>query len=222
MKKKIVTTTMALAVVASLPHTVLAAGFGTGIKVSTLGPGVEIEGRMNDNLGLRANANYLPFSVSVTADDVDYDADFSWKSGGAMVDFYPFSGIFRITGGLFYNGNDVDLSATPSSNVTVGDSTYTPAQIGSIDGSLDFNTIAPYAGLGWSGGKAASGNWTVSFDVGVLFQGSPSVDELTASGDLAGNAAFIADLEKEKAEIEDEMEPFQYYPVLALTVSYFW
>lgn len=219
--KKIIMTALALAVVV-LPHTVFGAGFGTGIKVSTLGPGVEIEGRMNDNLGLRANANYLPFSVSVSVDDIDYDADFSWKSGGAMVDFYPFSGIFRITGGLFYNGNDVDLSASPNKNVTIGDNTYTPAQIGSIDGSLDFNAIAPYAGFGWSGGKAESGNWTISFDAGVLFQGSPSVDTLSASGELAGSAAFNADLEKEKAEIEDEMEPFRYYPVLALTLSYFW
>jgi len=221
MKYKIAATVAAFCL-ASLPFTAFGAGFGSSVKISTLGPGVELEGRLSDNLGIRGNFNYLPLSVTVSVDDVDYDADFSWKSFGAMVDLYPFSGIFRITGGLYYNGNDVDISATPSDNVTIGDHTYTPSQIGSINGSLGFNTIAPYAGIGWSGGQASSGHWLVNFDLGVLFQGSASVDELYGSGALASSATLNADLEKEKADVEDEMEPYQYYPVISMSLTYFW
>jgi len=62
----------------------------------------------------------------------------------------------------------------------------------------------------------------VSFDLGVMFQGSASVDDLSASGTLGNNATFNADLEQEKADLEDEMEPYQYYPVLAVSIGYFW
>lgn len=221
MNYRCIATTLAFGLVC-LPQLSVGSGLGSTIKISTLGPGMEIEGRINDNVGIRGSFNYLPFTVSVSAEDVDYDADFSWKTGGAMIDLYPFSGIFRITAGLFYNGNDVDISATPSKNVTIGDNSYSPSQVGSINGSLSFNTIAPYAGIGWSGGDPTSGNWTVNFDLGILFQGSASVDELYGSGGLAGSTALNADLEKEKSDIEDEMEPYKYYPVIGIGLSYYW
>jgi hypothetical protein len=221
MKKKIGVAS-AMLLMLSLPQIATADDFSTGVKVSTLGPGLEFETRLSENFGIRAGANYLPITVSVTADDIDYDADFSWKTVSVMADIYPFSGIFRITGGLFYNGNDVDVSGTPSDNVNIGNHTYTPAQVGTISGSLGFNTLAPYAGIGWSGGDTTSGNWTISFDLGVMFQGSATVDELSASGLLGSNATFVNDLNQEKADLEDEMEPYQYYPVVAVTLAYFW
>jgi len=130
----------------AIPQLVVADDFSTAVKISTLGPGLEVEQRVGDNFGLRLGANYLPLSVSVSTDDVDYDADFSWQTVSAMADIYPFGGIFRITGGILYNGNDVDVSGSPSENVKIGNHTYTPGQVGTISGSLGFNSIAPYAG----------------------------------------------------------------------------
>lgn len=192
----------------------------TGVKISTLGPGLEIQEKISSMLGVRVGVNYLPFSTSFTIEDVKYKTEFSWKSVSLLADFYPFSGIFRLTGGGFYNGNNVEISATPSEPVKIGNTTYTPAEIGSITGSVDFKKIVPYAGLGWSGGHASSGEWTMSLDLGVMFQGSPSVNNLTASGLLGSDPSFNANLDAERNDIKDEMDSYQYYPVVALALGY--
>lgn len=219
MKRKLATIT-ALLCVAALSRSAAANDLSTGIKISTLGPGLEVQEKINSMLGVRVGVNYLPFSTSFTVDDVKYKTEFSWKSISLLADFYPFAGIFRLTGGGFYNGNNVEVSATPSEAVKIGNNTYTPEEIGSLTGSVDFKKIVPYAGLGWSGGRASSGEWTMSFDLGVMFQGSPSVNNLTASGLLGSDSSFNADLDAERDDIKDEMDSYQYYPVVAFALGY--
>ena len=197
-----------------------AGDFSLGAKISTLGPGMEVQAKASEMVGFRLGINYLPYSNDFTIDDVKYKTEFSWKSVSLMGDLYPFSGIFRLTGGLFYNGNNVDISASPSEPVKIGNNTYSPSEVGSLSGSVDFKKFVPYAGVGWSGGRASSGDWTMSVDLGVMFQGAPEVNNLTASGLLGSNASFNADLDREEDEIEDEMEPYQYYPVIALALAY--
>jgi len=206
--------------VATWSHIAAADDFATGIKVSTLGPGIEIQKRLSDNLGLRLGVNYLPISTNFTADDVRYKADFSWKNASLLADFYPFSGTFRLTGGLFYNGNTVDVSATPRGDVRIGNNTYTSSEVGTITGSVEFKNLVPYAGLGWSVGRGSSSDWSAGFDLGVMFQGAPSVSRLSASGSLASDSAFTTNLEKQRADIKSEMESYQYYPVVAFTLAY--
>ncbi len=219
MKKKLAALFIMLFTTASAQHA-LADDFSTGIKISTLGPGIEFQQRFGRTLGVRLGANYLPITTNFTVDDVRYKADFSWKNASLLADVYPFSGIFRITGGVFYNGNTVDVSGTPTGDVQIGGNTYSSSEVGTITGSVDFKKIVPYAGIGWSGGRASNGEWTFAFDLGVMFQGSPSVSRLTASGALGSDADFTTDLEKERADIKDEMDSYQYYPVVALSLAY--
>jgi len=219
MKKKIAMVS-SLFFLAVCSHVASADDFSAGLKVSTLGPGVEVEQRFGTLLGVRLGVNYLPISRNYSVDDIRYDADFSWESASLLADFYPFAGIFRITGGFFYNGNTADVSATPQGDVQIADHTYNAAGIGTITGSVDFNELAPYAGIGWSAGHGASGDWTVSVDLGVMFQGSPSVSSLSASGPLSSDPAFNADLDQERDNIKDKMDSFKYYPVVAFAVSY--
>lgn len=220
MKKKLAVMIALLCVAASSQNAAARDDASLGLKLSTLGPGLEIQEKLNNYLGFRLGVNYLPFSASFTVDDVKYKSEFSWKSASLVADLYPFSGIFRLTGGVFYNGNTVDISATPSDSVKIGNTTFTPAEIGTLSGSVEFKKIVPYAGLGWSGGRASSGEWTFSCDLGILFQGSPSVSNLTGSGTLTNDPAFNAELDTEHADIKDKMDSYQYYPVVALALAY--
>jgi hypothetical protein len=43
---------------------------------------------------------------------------------------------------------------------------------------------------------------------------------LSASGTLASDPAFQANLAKERDEIEDDLEPFEFYPVLSLGIFF--
>ena len=130
------------------------------------------------------------------------------------------AGAFRLTGGIMYNGNESDITATPASNVSVGDIVFTPQMIGTLQGSVTFNTMAPYAGIGWFSGREKREGLSVAFDIGVLFQGAPSVENYYATGPMALIPGIQTELDKEAAKIEDELEPYQYYPVVALTLIY--
>ena len=56
-------------------------------------------------------------------------------------------------------------------------------------------------------------------DIGILFQGSPNVS-YTASGVLADNPTFQANLERDRQDIEEDMDEYEYYPVLSMGVAY--
>lgn len=193
---------------------------GLAVKGSTLGGGIELERTLSDNLGVRLGANYLQFNGDFTAGDIDYESDVNLQTASGLVDWYPFGGAFRVTGGIMFNGNDADIEASPAGPVTIGNVVYSPQMVGSLKGKVTFNDIAPYAGLGWSSGRTNRSGLSVAFDIGILFQGAPSIEDYHATGPLAGNAAFEAQLAKEVAKVEDELDPYQYYPVVALTLTY--
>jgi hypothetical protein len=90
-----------------------------------------------------------------------------------------------------------------------------------VKGSVDFNTLAPYVGIGWTSNKADRG-WGVNVDLGVMFQGSPNVNELYIDDPWGiGSNDLVSDfLEDERQAIEDELDKYQYYPVASIAVTY--
>ena len=202
------------------PSIASAEGNGLGIKASTLGAGVEFDKAINEYLGIRLGLNYFQYDSTVSVDDIEYDSSVNLQSGGAIVDWYPFAGAFRLTGGIMLNGNDGDVSATPDKPVYVGDTVYTPQQVGTLSGSFSFDTLAPYAGIGWTSNRDKGEGLSFAFDIGVLFQGAPSIDNYHASGPIADNPGFQLDIDKEVTKLEDDLDSFRYYPVVALTLMY--
>lgn len=53
-----------------------------------------------------------------------------------------------------------------------------------------------------------------------MFQGSPRVSDLRSTGTLANDPLFRAELERERQEIEDDIDQFKIYPVIQLSLSY--
>jgi hypothetical protein len=191
--------------------------FTGGAKIGTLGIGIGGEYRLNESFGLGLGANYFKYDFDFTADDIDYDAELTLASATVLAHYYPGKGRFRLTGGLAFNGNEIDAKSKGTSTFEIGDTTYTAAQVGTIDGKIDFRTVAPYLGLGW--GPSPEKRWGFTFDVGILFQGSPEV-ELAASGPISNDPAFLADLAEEEEKVQEELDGFQYYPIVALGIYY--
>ncbi len=193
-------------------------GFTLGPNISTLGLGAEIGYRFNDYIGLRAGANYWGEDFSHRYAGIDYDVDLTLLSGGAFVDIYPFRRVFRLTGGVRYNANQIDLSATPTTNVDIGGMTFTPAEVGTLDAEVDFRDVAPYAGIGFEG-SILDGRLVFGADLGVFFQGSPDID-MTTNGLLASDPTFLAELESEVAAIEDDLDVLAFYPVIGFSATF--
>jgi hypothetical protein len=72
--------------------------------------------------------------------------------------------------------------------------------------------------VGWGGSPAPGVKFGI--DAGALFQGSPRVSQLQSTGSFANNPIFLAALELERREVEDDIDQFKVYPVLQLTLGY--
>ncbi len=190
------------------------------LKGGTLGIGGEAGVALSDDLVLRGGVNYLKFDFDSTISDIDYTMEPEFKNGSLLLDWHPFSGSFRLTGGLYINGNEVNVDGTYRRDLLPTE-LQQYAGLARVKGTVDFNSIAPYAGLGWNSNHGEKG-WGLAFDIGVMFQGSPNVSDLhvEAPFDINGNPEVTRFLDEQKKAIEDDLDPFQYYPVASLTLSY--
>jgi len=189
-----------------------------GITGGTLGIGPEVSYRFSDKVGLRANGGFYDYNDTDDLDDIEYDANLKLNSIGAMLDWYPMGGGFRISAGGRINNNEIDLEGTPTTTVEIGDVNYSPAQVGSLLGTVTTSNFAPALSLGY-GGKLAKG-FTFGFELGVMLQGSPKIDNLRSTGSLAANPAFLQQLAIEEQRAEDDADDFKLWPILQIGLLY--
>lgn len=187
-----------------------------GVSAGSLGIGPEI-GWRGDNVGVRGSATFFGYSRDVDSDGVEYDGDLKLRSFGGTVDFYPGGGGFRLSAGARISNNRVELKATPTTNVEVGDNVYTPAQIGTLSGDIKANKLAPTLTIGYGSGRGQG--FSFGIDGGIMLQGSPEVKNLRTSGSLS-SAALAADIAREEEELEDDIDNFKIYPILQISLGY--
>jgi hypothetical protein len=190
-------------------------------KVGTLGAGIDVTTGLTDTVNLRLNGNYIGYSYSDTLEDESYELDLSMMTVGLLADWHCFDNAFRVTGGVYYNGNKLegDASAT-SGTYTINDVDYSAADIGVLSSEIEFgNSVAPYFGIGYGNAIDKEGRWHFSFDVGILVTGSPEASA-SVSGPIGADPIFQQDLADEVNNIEDEMSDFAVYPVVSIGLSY--
>ena len=192
-------------------------GIGLTAKAGSTGLGADLTVPIIPNwVNLRGGYNWMSFRPSITEGDIDYKADIELQTVPILLDIHPFHGNFRVTGGVFFNQNEMDLSST-ASNVTVGGTTY--AGPVSLNANVTWeDEWAPYFGIGY--GNAADDNLLdlpiavgLSLDIGVFYQGSPDVTLTESTGSVSA-----ADLALEAQQIEDDLSDFEFYPVVTFGV----
>ena len=189
-----------------------------GVLGGTQGAGPEVAYRAGEYVGLRANAGYFSYNRDQTVNDISYSGKLKLNSFGVAADWYPAGGGFRISAGFRSNNDKINLNSTPASPVTVGNNTYTPAQVGTLSGTVKGNDFAPTLSLGY-GGTLARG-FTFGAELGVMFQGSPKIQNYQATGMLASDPNFQSDLQIERARVQDKMHSYQYWPIAQIELLY--
>src|SRR3569833_2221408 len=128
-----------------------AADSGATAELGTTGIGAHIVVPVNEQLNARFGINALNYNYSTTANSTDYDFKLRLQTFDALLDYYPAAaGSFRVTGGLAYNNNKIDGTAKQRAGgtYTFNGTTYSSASAGAVSGTVEFNKVAPYHGIG--------------------------------------------------------------------------
>jgi len=210
-----------------------------GFRVGTLGLGAEATIGLSERINVRVPFNVFNYDYDQTEDGIDYKGKLNLQSIGALVDVHPFKGWFYLSAGLFSNGNKLKLHAsdpTGTEEYEIGDRTYTSDTSDplALKGGTDFNSVAPYLGLGWGNAIQGASNVYFRFELGAYFQGAGKVKldaggravdtETGSSFDVDDGSpeslVFQANLEEERASFEDDIEDFKIYPAISLALGY--
>jgi hypothetical protein len=198
-----------------------AQGVGLAAKAGSTGVGADLTVGLARSANLRLGAQAWTRSETRTEQEIEYDADLKLVSGQILLDVHPGGRGFRISGGVIVNGNEVTAISTEDAVYTINGVRYPVGLVGTLEGSVETNSVAPYLGIGWGNAVAPGGPWRFALDVGAFYQGKPKVS-LTAHPliPILLPESFEEDLEAERQEIEDDLDSYRFYPVVSLGISY--
>lgn len=193
---------------------------GVGLRASTTGLGAELAvALMPDHFTLRAVGSGFQYGFDGTEDGIDYEFDLELLNGGAFLDWHPFGGGFRFSGGAYYNENQIIANARPAQDFAIGGLSFTPDEVGNFNGVVNFNEFAPYAGIGFGNPVDKAGRVTFLFDVGLIYQGEPQVSLSTEGGLLSDDPLLLDEIAQEEAALQDDLSEFQYYPLVSVGLA---
>lgn len=191
MKILILRTTLTLMVLVAAPA---AADFALGGRIGSGGVGIEAMQKFSPHFAARLGLSGLGYSFDFTYDDVEYDTETDFAIGSLLFDWHPGAGGFRLTAGATHYTARFDIHARPDPVTTyqIGNTSYTGAQLGDLNGQIEYRKFAPYVGAGWDFGAGKIRGLGFSVDVGVIYRDKPDDISLTASGNPAGITSALA------------------------------
>jgi hypothetical protein len=188
-------------------------------KVGTVGIGADIHRVLvPDLLNLRVGASFFPYSRRFTQEGIEYEGKLRLGAVPVLLDVYPFRNWFRLEGGFLINLNQVDgTGISEQGQITIGDRSYPVDQLGQLNGTVKFNRVAPYFGLGFCNPIKKRKHWGFFFDLGAMYHGRPDVSLSTTRTPLP---QLVIDLKEEELRVEDDVKNFTFFPIIQFGVSY--
>lgn len=188
-----------------------------GAKAGSLGLGLEARWEPIPWLDLRAGANRYDYEDNGAQAGIPYNATLELDTLYATANLkFPLSPM-RLSLGAFSNDNRLVMQNQQASSYVVGGQTYTSAEVGTLRAITSFDSAAPYAGIGFD--FELVGRLGLNIDLGVLWQGEPSVT-LDSDGLLLNDPQFLQALEDERLELENEAEDYKAWPVVSLGLHF--
>ena len=191
-----------------------------GLRVGTLGLGLEISHLLSDHIGLRVGGNYLSLNQKRTEESITYDATAKLQSFSGLLDWYPGRrGAFHISAGAVTNPLTVDGVGVPEggSSYTINGRDYTASQVGTFTSTAKFGSVLPYVGIGFGTPASKSHGIGVLFDVGAAI-GKPTV--VLNSSNAANVPGLAADIRAETVKVQDSANALVVWPVVSLGLTY--
>lgn len=215
-------------------------GVGVGIKVGLGGIGFDVATPLvRKRLNLRGGASFLSYTPNtITADNLNINGSIKFQNADVMVDFFPFHGRFRISGGatVFNNtGLTATLSVPTGQSFSVGGTDYysepynavtNPA--GPIAGTGTFtfgdNKIAPRATIGTGNLIPGKGRFTFQSEIGFQYFTAPTVVySITGTGCQNYNAGVYSNcgpipqtnISSEQMKLQNDLSDLRFFPIVS-------
>jgi hypothetical protein len=199
-------------------------GWAITPEISTLGVGATVTKSITPNINAKVGINGLGVSGDFDESGVKYNANLNLFNVSTLVDYHPWKNSgFRLTGGLVFQDNNAEGTGKASGNGTIkiGDTEYTKEQLTSVKAKVSLaNSVAPYLGIGWGNAVKPGKHWGFSLNLGVMFAGSPKVDITPVGANPALLTQIQADIERERKQLENDLNGLNIYPVLSTGISY--
>lgn len=183
------------------------------LKLSSLGIGLDGTTNIAKDLNARVGGQFFTFTVDggKTGDDYIYNAKTNLLSFAALVDYFPGSSIFKISGGLLINLNKVETKLIPGQTYVINGKTYDKNNLGDLTTTTEFTKVNPYIGIGLFNPLAYK-KFGFTMDIGTVYQFEPQVT-MTGNGLIAPTASQ-ADI------VQKNISWFKAYPVVMLGLTY--
>lgn len=196
-----------------------AAQVAVGVNAGTPGFGVQASTQINNSLVLRGAIDGMSLSRNETYSDIAYDGKAKLFTGGVFADLHPGGGAFFVSGGAYVGKRKLNLKAQPTANVEIGDLTYTPAQVGRLNGEAKLSNFQPFLGIGFDNTYVGERDWGFRALAGVAFSKRPDVNLTASGGTLSSDPTFLAELREEEAEAREDAKDFRYFPVIQIGLT---
>lgn len=185
------------------------------------GVGLGLGKSYSETLGVRVDLNGGSISDDYSESGTSYRGEIELQSAGAYVDYFPFSGAFRLTAGLAYFSSNLTLTASGTGQRA--DINGRPVVFGPndrIDAKVEWPDVAPYVGLGFGHGKSKSNGIYAGVDLGVYIGDFESSLNVSPSLRAQLGPTADADIQRERAELEDAVSGLGFVPSLQLYLGY--
>jgi len=218
------------------PGQVTSSKIGIGLKVSTLGAGIEGAIPLAGKLNLRGGFNMFRYDRGITDNGIHYTGQLKFQSAEAHLDYFPFGGFHISPGLLFYNGNQlVATAAVPGGQTfTLSGTSYISDATDPVTGAgkLDFVKVSPSIMVGIGNLIPRSGrHYSFLFEVGGAYQGTARVAlNLTGSvcdpttgltcRPISGDPAVQANVVAQQQKISGYLNPYRFFPIISVGVGF--
>lgn len=209
---------------------------GIGVKVSTLGVGLEAATPLAGKFNVRGGFNMFRYSRDITNNGIQYNAQLHFQSAEAHLDWFPFGGFHVSPGILFYNGNQLTATAAVpgGQTFTAGGTSYEsdPATPVTGTGKVNFLRVSPSIMAGIGNLIPRNGrHYSFLFEVGGAYQGSARV-ALNLAGNVCDPTTGLfcraistdptvqANIQAQQTKIRNDINPYRFFPVISMGVGF--
>ncbi len=208
---------------------------GVAFKFGVLGAGVDVAVPVGDKLNIRGGFSGFSLSHEFESDGITLDATLKLRSASAHLDWFPFGGGFHLSPGvMLYNGNEMNAVARvpAGTSFSLGDLDLISNPANPVTGTADvvFKRVAPSLMMGWGNVVPRTRRWSIPFELGVVFSQAPT-GTLNLSGsacdqrgnncrNVASDAELQAEVRKQEAELNDNIDILKIIPVFSIGVAF--